>query len=378
MNLDIKTNTAEKTPVISSQRGRIHWPQIYSLAALNAAVIISWIAYHEYQPKLLQSFGLTEFSYFLFLSKALVLIFVPCAAGFIGDYLIRKSSNYFIVLTTGISVTAMTFMLVATIVKTGPDSILADLLPVMVVLWLIAMNIFHTPANSLVELFAPVNQLPVVMGVIVMVTEILFALEPVVVYLVEFLGATATFAFGGILIAAAGLTFRKYASESANEKETEENFQEKRTSNLLLVFIIGLIAGFCHAMINGFLPWKFQTFRYELFSMWKPAYFASLMFMVAAIATLPVSRLAGDKSPSKILIAAVLLFALAITGAFATSEIYIFVMCSILCAVAFTMVSVTAFPFALRNLNASQVTFGTGIFFGSSEISDAIFDLVTL
>jgi hypothetical protein len=62
-----------------------NWSQIYALAALNAAVVISWIAYHNYQPKLLEKFEFTALSNFLTMAQALVLIVIPPLAGFVAD-----------------------------------------------------------------------------------------------------------------------------------------------------------------------------------------------------------------------------------------------------------------------------------------------------
>jgi len=92
---------------------KINWKQIFSLGALNAAVVISWIAYHNYQPKLLEKFELTGLGTFLNVAQAIVLVFIPPLAGMVGDYFIRKNGNHFIVFMIGISVTAMVFMAVA-------------------------------------------------------------------------------------------------------------------------------------------------------------------------------------------------------------------------------------------------------------------------
>jgi hypothetical protein len=40
----------------------IHWKQVWSLAALFASIVIGWIAYFNYQPALLQSFGLQKYA----------------------------------------------------------------------------------------------------------------------------------------------------------------------------------------------------------------------------------------------------------------------------------------------------------------------------
>ena len=140
----------------------LKWREVYSLAALNVAVVISWIAYHEYQPHLIEQFELGSLTDFLIITKAIVLVMVPPIAGLLADFIMKKSGKFFIVFTVGIGATAMIFMVVATIIGAGPLSDIQAVLPIMIVLWLISMNLFISPATSMIEAFAPVQKLPVV------------------------------------------------------------------------------------------------------------------------------------------------------------------------------------------------------------------------
>ena len=51
----METVSIPKTEV--RQSDAIHWKQLWSLASLYASIIIGWIAYQNYQPKLLIQFG---------------------------------------------------------------------------------------------------------------------------------------------------------------------------------------------------------------------------------------------------------------------------------------------------------------------------------
>ena len=97
-----------------------------------------------------------------------------------------------IIFTVGIGVTAMIFMVVASMISTAHLVDMRTILPIMIVLWLISMNIFISPANSMIEAFAPAKKLPIVMGFLFMVIELIYALEPLVVALVQFFGDTLT------------------------------------------------------------------------------------------------------------------------------------------------------------------------------------------
>src|SRR5271154_6553476 len=135
-----------ETAIIPSE-SKTNWNQVYGLLGLNAAIVISWIAYHNFQPKVLELFHFQQLSFFLVVAQALILVFIPPVAGIVGDYMIKTNGNRFVVFTVGISVTAMVFMLVAFTVGTATTLNLTAALPVMIVVWLISMNVFHSPAN---------------------------------------------------------------------------------------------------------------------------------------------------------------------------------------------------------------------------------------
>src|SRR5688572_7224082 len=91
----------------------IHWKQLWSLAALYASIIIGWIAYQNYQPKLLVKFGFTDYALFLTISQAIILVLTPPIAGKIGDRYRFEKGHRLPVISSGISFAAMVFMAVA-------------------------------------------------------------------------------------------------------------------------------------------------------------------------------------------------------------------------------------------------------------------------
>ena len=59
-----ETVVIERKESVSAEES-IHWKQLWSLAALYASIIIGWIAYQNYQPKLLVRFHFTDFTFLL-------------------------------------------------------------------------------------------------------------------------------------------------------------------------------------------------------------------------------------------------------------------------------------------------------------------------
>ena len=358
----------------------LKWPELWSLAALNAAVVISWIAYHEYQPKLLQKFSLDDLSTFLIIAKAAVLVLIPPAAGYVADKAIQKGGKYFVVITVGIGVTAMIFMIVASLIQLGPDSWFSLFLPYMVILWLIAMNTFHSPANSMIEMFAPAKNLPLAMGLIVLITEMLYALEPIVVNIVDFFGATFTFVVGGVLIAGTGVVFQRVSSNEVlqrkNEILAEEVAKDKKGSKFLWVLAAGLVLGLGHSFLMNYVPVRINhNFQELLTGSWKGQYYASVFLAIAAVSAMPVSLL-SSKVPTRLALAlgsAGLLVGILMLMLAGSSVV--FLLGGLLLAMSFSVVSVSGLPFALSNLSITQLTLGVGIFFSATELSDGLFDI---
>lgn len=354
----------------TTDQPKSNWNQIYGLMALNAAIVISWIAYHNYQPKVLELFNFKELTFFLIVAQAVILVIIPVFAGWVGDKMIKKNGNSLVVFTIGISVTAMVFMCVAFIVGSTNMINLTQALPVMIVIWLISMNIFHSPANSMLELFAPAKKLPAAMAMMVLTTDLLYAFEPVVVNIVDWMGPVVTFAFGGVLLIVTGYYFRSTTQQVNFSRDTNES--KAKESNLVPVLLAGICFGVIDALIKEFLPhWLLAKTDTEL-PIQSSGMIVSLVLIVAAIAAWPLSFQVdklGEKKGMVIGVAGTLVcLALVYLMPFA----YVALLFAIVSGIFLSLASVAAFPFALQNLSVKNVTLGTGLFFGSVEVAIGI------
>jgi hypothetical protein len=358
---------------------KINWSQIWSLAGLNAAVVISWIAYHNYQPKVVEGFGLKELSFFLVVAQALVLVIIPPIAGIIGDYMIKKNGKRFIVFTVGAGVTAMIFMAVASLVKVGPTPEVKMVLPVMIVLWLISMNIFHSPANSMLDLFAPSADLPVVMAIITMTTELLYALEPIVINLVDFLGGPLTFVTGGVLLVVSGFLFLRTTRDISNAAIAKGHAGTgiERKNNYFPVILIGLTFGTITAFIMDHFPTilsaKLPSFDSMVFG---GNHFSSIILGIAALMAFPASKAVEQIGLIQSIVISTIVASLSILVIlFGQNQSLTIVMCIVL-ACAYSLLSVSSFPYTLNNLSARNITFGVGLFYGSLELASGLFNIL--
>jgi MFS family permease len=351
-----------------------NWNQIYSLIALNAAIVISWIAYHNYQPKVLEIFHFQDLSLFLIIAQAVILVFIPPVAGIVGDKVISTGGNRFVVFTVGISVTAMVFMCVAFTVGATNMVDLTSALPFMIVVWLISMNIFHSPANSMLEMFASAKSLPSAMALMVLTTELLYSIEPLIVNFVDVIGPVLTFALGGVLLIVTGYIFRRTTRNLNLVRNSEE--ARRSESNYIPVLGAGLAIGLAAALIKNYLPEKINlTFTGSDMSM-TGSLVISLVLATAAVTAWPLSKLVDRIGTEKSLIYG-LIGAFVCLGLVAVmSNAMMVIVMAFLAAPFFSLASVAAFPFALSKLSLKNVTLGTGVFFGCVEVADGVMNII--
>lgn len=360
---------------ISTQANDIKWPEIFSLGALNVSVVISWIAYHEYQPILLENFSFDHLSDFLIVSKALILISIPALAGLLADYMLRKNGKYFTLFTVGIGATAMIFMIVASIIGAGPVGALKPFLPYMIVLWLISMNLFISPAYSMIEAFAPAQKLPIVMGFLFLVTELIYALEPLVVGLVQFFGDTLTFIVGGILISASGYFFHKISSDEVISRKKELIEAKERKVSLesyIAIIVIGLALGVGKAFLVEYIPANFEASFPDLGN--TGDYISFALLGLSAIIAFSISKKVANWNTNQVLVTSLIIMGVGVLVLMASSSVSISIAGGIITAIGFSVLNITGLPFAINQLSVKHITYGVGIYIGASEVCTGFFE----
>lgn len=353
----------------------IKWPEIFSLGALNVSVVISWIAYHEYQPVLLENFSFDHLTEFLIISKGLILVLIPAIAGLLADYILSKNGKFFTLFTVGIGATAMIFMIVASIIGAGPVGALKPFLPYMIVLWLVSMNLFISPAYSMIEAFAPAQKLPIVMGFLFLVTELIYALEPLVVELVLFFGDTLTFIVGGILISVSGYFFHKISSDEviARKKELlEARVKPQSIESYVAILVVGLGLGIGKAFLVEYIPATFETSFPELGS--GGSYLSFGLLGMAAILAFAISKKVSTWPVQKVLVASLIIMGVGVLILLFSSSVGISIIGGIITAAGFSMLNISGLPFAINQLSVKHITYGVGLYIGASEVFAGFFE----
>lgn len=344
---------------------QISWSKVYSLGGLNAAIAFSWIAYHEFQPSFIQAHNLENLVPPILIAKMFILIFIPVIAGFLADrYKYRLSTNM-LVYTIGISATAIIFMLVASFISIGEGSYLRFLLPALIILWLIAMNIFHAPASSLLELFIPERKLPLGMAVLVFITELIYALEPLISTIIQNIGAGTTFFAGGILIAVSGYLFLKTGKTGIQNLQPTVNQSGK--SPILAIIGIGLLLGIGHALLRDYAPLLLN-------SLWiSNQQLSSVILLFAALMAIPTSYMVMKISVNRALVVVSPMFIMTALLLLVLPD-YAAILAFLL-AILYAFLNVSGLPFIFREASPKWLVTTIGIYFGSSEVFDNLIEL---
>ncbi|MBK8292797.1 MAG: hypothetical protein IPK96_19525 [Flammeovirgaceae bacterium] len=199
----------------------------------------------------------------------------PPIAGKIGDRFRFKAGHRIPIISSGISFAAMVFMAVAFTLLSNPGEVIRWILPLLIVLWLIAMSIFTSPALSTLELFTPIDKLPRAMAILTIVSNLIYSLEPVIVDLIDYLGAPITFMIGGVAVFVSGYALKKNSlslfANNPSRPRADFKFDTTRT-NYSYIFLLGVGVGIpTTLMFNYFLIYSKRVYLPLL--LWKASGF---------------------------------------------------------------------------------------------------------
>ncbi|MCZ8021841.1 MAG: MFS transporter [Cyclobacteriaceae bacterium] len=371
-----------ETTVHQHDEQKIEWKQFWSLAAVYASVVIGWIAYQRYQPKLLVQFNFTDFTFLLTFVQGLILVITPPIAGRLGDKHRFQRGNRLPIISAGISFAAMVFMAVAFTLLSNPGEIFRWVLPVLIVFWLLAMSIFTSPALSTIETFMPVEKLPRAMAILTIVANLLYALEPVIVDIIDAVGASATFISGGVVVFISGYALKKNATDlfnKSNGKEPKPNVAFKldtQKSSYGFILLIGLSLGLATTVLFNIFPDMLASKLSMLLNGNNPKVFSVGILIISAILSLPFSSLVTSYGLMKSFWLSSVLVLVAIAGVVGLSSPLALVLMVAIFGIGFSALSVSTLPLAISKANYYEKVYCVGIFFAGVAIPDAIVESI--
>jgi hypothetical protein len=226
----------------------------------------------------------------------------------------------------------------------------------------------------MLELFAPAKRLPAAMAMMVVTTDLLYALEPVVVSIVDAMGPVITFAFGGVLLIVTGYYFRRTTRNVSFARDVKDAKAAK--SSFLPIVIAGLALGIVDVLIKEFLPNWLLAKSDTTLPIHTSGLIVSLVLITAALTAWPLSFQVDKLGERKGIIIGVLGALISMAAVYALPYAYVSLGFALITGVFLSLISVSAFPFALKNLSVKNVTLGTGIFFGCVELASGILSIM--
>jgi len=360
------------------EKNQIHWKQLWSLACLYGAVVIGWIAYQNYQPKLLVKFAVTDFSFLLLVFQGIILVVTPPIAGRLGDRYRVNNGHRIPIIMTGISFAAMVFMAVAFTLLTDPGEAFKWILPILIVCWLIAMSIFTSPALSTLELFTPIDKLPEAMAILTIVANLIYALEPVIVDIIDYLGAPITFMAGGTVLFLSGYALKRnslslFSQQDDKEQQTTfESSKDSQKSKFLKIFFLGLGLGIPTAILFSVFPELLGQKLSVLLNGLSGKIILVYILVLSALISLPASNLVNKAGLEKSFRLSLIFIVICILSIFLIQSAWMVIFLVAVFTVMFTILSVSSLPLAIRSSSHVQKVFCVGIFFSGVALPDGI------
>ena len=361
---------------VSHQKDQIHWKQLWSLAALYGSIIIGWIAYQNYQPRLLVQFQFTDFTFPLMAAQALIVVITPMIAGRLGDRYRFEKGHRLPIISSGISFAAMVFMAVAFTLLGNPGEVFKWILPLLIVFWLVAMSIFTSPALSTMELFTPVDKLPRAMAVLTITGNLIYAMEPVIVDIIDFVGAPGTFMLGGMAVFLSGYALRKNSLglfKGNGDKERGPSGAEIFKSPYGLIFFLGLSVGAATTILFYLFPIVLQDNTEALFNT-NGKFIVVGILLLSALLSWPLSNVVNRYGTERSFLISFCAIALSTIAICFTASAAVLLPLLIVFSVVYTSLSVSSLPLAINRSAFSEKVFCVGIFFSGVALPEGIWE----
>ncbi|MBD2577394.1 MFS transporter [Oscillatoria sp. FACHB-1406] len=350
----------------------ILWRQVWGLAALLAAIVLCFNAYGFYQPKILAGLGFTQLSAILVILQGLfAAILEPLVGGF-SDRILRRVGSRLPQISVGVTLTGLIFALLSWLLSGNIPEGLRWIVPVLMMVWVMSTIVFRGPAIALLIQFAPLDQLPQASSIIVLVLGLVAAANPLLVLLLERMGATPTFLCGAIALLLGAFCLYSQTPQHRVAPFPTSKSQPISLQRLVLLFLIGFAAGFESNILFGI----FCPILSESFPATNSGIIGAIILAISALSANLwgdfVTQYRPNHSMQSALGAMALLMGLTLLIGRST---LIHLVTIFALGLAFGLAFTATIPLALSSVPTARAGLGTGIYFGGSGAGLALFSL---
>jgi hypothetical protein len=239
------------------------------------------------------------------------------------------------------------------------------------------MSIFTSPALSTVELFTPVSKLPHAMAILTITGNVVYSLEPVIVDIIDYLGAPVTFILGGAVVFLSGYALKKNSLGLFKQNgDREAQFSQKRQvqkSQYGFILFLGLCVGAATTVLFNLFPDLLETKLQALIDSDGKLMVVAIL-LISALLSWPMSYVVNKYGMSRVFWLSFTLIALSISAIWFSHSMIVVLLMAILFSVAFTTLSVSALPLAINHAGFAEKVFCVGLFFGGVAVPEGIWE----
>ena len=360
----------------SQSQSLILWRQVGGVAALQAAITLTWMLYRLYLPQLLAGFGFAGFDRGITILEDSLAITIEPFAGWLSDKQRHWMGTRFPLIVVGTILSSVLFMAIPAIFIFGnPVSPLRWMLPVVIVAWSIAMAMFRSPAVSLLGQYATQTQLPQAMSLLVFVGGVAGAARPVAGDFILNLGPAFAFAIGSFVLLGAVAFLRSVNPDAALSELPPDTAISERVSitALGLIAVTGMaVAWGSRAMGERILPHVFQTQIAGVDSKLLMAGFSLALAFASLLAGVIAVRWGNQRTLLGGLVATAVLLLVMVF-----SQGFVMVATTVLAVIFTNSLIITAVvPFALSLVPPRRGGLGVGFYFGGFSLGMTFYSVV--
>ncbi|MGK7925880.1 MAG: MFS transporter [Spirulina sp.] len=357
---------------VELQPRSILWQQVWGLAAMLAAILLSFTIYGFYQPQVLIDLGFLKLAdRFGILQGLLGFLVEPLCGGF-SDVIMKRLGSRLPFITVGVTIVGLLFVAIALLLPIPSFVALRWPLLILMLFWLVAAIAIRGPIMALLRQFAPVEQLPVANEVLIVVLGLVGAVSPLVAYLLTLLGPSISFIMGAIAITSGSIILYRTVSRSMPKKAVKSSetpvLSPEIRLRLGLMPIIGIGVGCLFNLVFTVAP----TILDNAIAFLNSTVIVSTILFLSAISSVPWGRWTQKWQPTHALkggLGAIVILLVLLTLKLSTSA-------AILLLLGFGIVLGLAFisiiPFALSYIPLTRAGLSTGLFFGGSGAGSAL------
>jgi hypothetical protein len=271
-------------------------------------------------------------------------------------------------------------MAVAFALISNPNETFRWIFPFLIIFWLFGMSVFTSPALSTVELFTPIDKIPRAMAVLTIASNLIYALEPVIVDIINTLGAPITFILGGILVSLSGYALKKNSLKLFNgntEPSQGTDTRTKKSTRYEVIIILGIVFGVVTTILFNLLPGHIYD-HFSLSQSFLPEgkWILVMILATSALMAIPMSNLVSYLGLStSFTFSAVVSLGSLVLLLFSASFALTLILLGIF-IVTLALLSVSALPLALHHSGFRNKVLCVGLFFSGVELPNGILEIV--